>query len=150
MEEKIRRLIDNESIRDVITDLFISTDSRDWEAVQRCFAERVLFTTTSKVGDKPTVLSPGQITAAWKEGLKSIEAIHHQVGNFKINVQGTEAHAFCYGIASHYLAGQSNGNTRIFVGSYDFHLQQESGRWRIDRFTFNLKYADGNLELGAE
>ncbi len=38
-------------------------------------------------------------------------------------------------------------HTRVFVGSYDFGLRRQDGRWRIDRFRFNLKYLDGNLEL---
>ena len=31
-------------------------------------------------------------------------------------------------------------NTRIFVGSYDFHLKKINELWKIDMFKYNLKY----------
>jgi len=71
----------------------------------------------------------------------------HQAGNFRVTVHDDTADAFCYGMASHYLPNPSGRNTRVFVGSYDFGLRRQDARWRIDRFRFNLKYVDGNLEL---
>jgi hypothetical protein len=47
------------------------------------------------------------------------------------------------------LPNKTNQNTRIFVGSYDFHLIKADENWQIDRFKFNLKYMDGNLKLEA-
>ena len=88
-----------------------------------------------------------QIAAGWEEDLRPIEAVHHQAGNYRVAVQGDQATAFCYAIASHYRKTRSGRNTRAFVGSYDFHLAQIGGRWRIDSFRFNLKYVDGNAEL---
>jgi hypothetical protein len=91
--------------------------------------------------------TPEDIVAAWETGLKPLKAIHHQAGNYLVEVNGTNAEAFCYGIASHYLPNKSNKNTRTFVGSYEFELQKDSGRWRIAKFKFNLKYIDGNPDL---
>jgi hypothetical protein len=69
----------------------------------------------SMAGGKPVMMSPQQITDAWEQGLKSLQAIHHQVGNFKVTVQSEQADAFCYGIASHYLPNPTGHNTRTFV-----------------------------------
>jgi hypothetical protein len=102
---------------------------------------------TSLAGGQPRQMSSEQVAAGWEEGLRSIEAIHHQVGNYRVNVQGDQATAFCYGIASHYRKNPSGRNTRVIVGSYDFHLRLVRDQWRIDRFRFNLKYIDGNPEL---
>lgn len=44
----------------------------------------------------------------------------------------------------------SGRNTRVFVGSYDFHLQLRDAGWRIDLFRFKVKFVDGNLELEKE
>lgn len=54
---------------------------------------------------------------------------------------------FCYGVAWHYLQNKTDRNTRTFVGSYDFHLVNQDGEWKIDRFKFNLKFIDGNPDL---
>ncbi|MBX7151471.1 nuclear transport factor 2 family protein [bacterium] len=144
---QVRMLTDQNAIMDVINDLFVSTDNRDWSKVQSCFADTVLFDMTSLTGGEPTRLTPQQITGGWETGLKDLKAIHHQAGNYKIAVTGNEADAFCYGIASHYFPNPTDRNTRTFVGSYNFHLRKIGETWRIDRFKFNLKYLDGNLNL---
>jgi hypothetical protein len=147
MNPALELLFDKDQITETINRLFVSTDNRDWPKVQECFANQVLFDMTSLAGGAPATLRPQQITAAWEQGLKPLKAVHHQSGNFLIEVREHDADAFCYGIASHYLPNPSNRNTRVFVGSYDFHLVRDGGRWRIDRFRFNLKYVDGNPEL---
>ncbi len=134
-------------IQEVITRLFVGTDRRDWAAVSRCFAPTVLFDMTSVSGDAPATLTPEQITTAWESGLAPIEQIHHQAGNFLIDVAGDDATASCHGIAFHYKKTYSGRNVRTFVGSYDFGLRRAAGRWVITAFRFNLKFLEGNVEL---
>jgi hypothetical protein len=131
-----------DAIVDVITDLFIRTDTRDWEGVKKLFAPEVAF----DMG-QPAKMTPQQIVDAWKTGLAPIEQIHHQAGNFKVNVRGDEADAFCYGIAFHYRKTTSGQNTRTFVGSYEFKLRRAGSDWKITAFKFNLKFIDGNVNL---
>lgn len=76
-----------------------------------------------------------------------MKAIHHQAGNFLVDIKPHEATVFCYGVAWHYRPNKTNRNTRTFIGSYDIHLMKQDGEWKIDRFKFNLKFIDGNLEL---
>jgi hypothetical protein len=149
MTKTLDELIAQDSIISTITQLFIATDDRNWPAVQDCFTSSVWFDMSSAGGGQPTHLAPSQIVAAWDAGLKPLKAIHHQAGNFIVRVSGNQAEAFCYGIASHYLPNKSNQNTRLFVGSYDFGLLNEGGRWKISKFKFNLKYIDGNPNLEA-
>jgi hypothetical protein len=70
------------------------------------------------VGGDPVRLTPQEIVASWQKGLKSF-----------------------------YLPNKTNQNTRIFVGSYDFHLIKNGENWQIDKFKYNLKYIDGNPNL---
>jgi hypothetical protein len=149
-EADLRRLIERSRIAEVINSLFVGTDLRDWKRVRGCFAEQVTFDMTSLVGGEPTRRSPQEITAGWEAGLKPIESVHHQVGNLSVDVRGAEATASCYGIAYHHRRTKSGRNTRLFVGSYDFHLRLDSGGWRVDMFRFNVKFVDGNLELEKE
>ncbi len=143
-------LLEKDRVSDTITQLFIATDRRDWPAVRRCFAEAVLFDMTSMTGGCPSRLTPEQIALGWEDGLRPIEVVHHQVGNYRVEVRGDQATAFCYGIAIHYRSTRSGRNTRTFVGSYDFHLLRLEGRWQIDSFRFNLKFIEGNAELEQE
>ncbi len=139
--------MDKDKIIDVITRLFISTDKRDWPAVKTLFAPSVLFDMTSLTGGRPVTSTPQEIVYGWDKGLKPLKDIHHQVGNFLVDVGSSEASAFCYGIAWHYLPNRTNKNTRTFIGSYNIHLVKLEGLWKIDQFKFNLKFIDGNREL---
>jgi len=147
MNSEMQGLLHKEQVIQKVTELFVFTDQRNWEKVEHCFAPEVLFDMTSMAGGDPVQLTPQDISAAWDEGLKALQAIHHQVGNFLVTLNGDEAEVFCYGIASHYLENSSGQNTRVFVGSYDFHLIRLQQEWKIDRFRFNLKYIDGNKDL---
>ena len=138
MDSQLQILLDKDRIAEVVHRLFIRTDQRDWEGVRACFAPEVLFDMTSLAGGEPVRRTPEEIAAGWEEGLRAVQVIHHQAGNLLIDVRGDEADAFCYGTASHYLPNPSGRNTRVFVGSYDFHLARQGGEWRIDRFRFTL------------
>jgi hypothetical protein len=146
----VSALLARQAIVDTITTLFVATDARDWESVRACFAPEVHFDMTSLAGGEPRQMSPDEIAAGWEHGLAPIEAVHHQVGNFRVDLRGSEASAFCYGIAYHYRRHPSGRNTRVFVGSYDFGLREDGGRWRINGFRFDAKFVDGNLGLEGD
>lgn len=144
-------LSSRQAIVDTIVKLFVATDERDWATVEECFADAVHFDMTSLAGGEPLTLIPPEIAAAWSEGLAPIESVHHQAGNFQVQLLGDEATAFCYAIALHYRKVASGRNVRRFVGSYDLHLIRDpSSRWCIDLFRFNVKFVDGNVELHTE
>ncbi len=149
-EAPVRMLVERERVAEVVNRLFVATDTRDWAHVRGCFAPRVSFDMTSLAGGTVQDLSPEDICAGWETGLAPIDSVHHQTGNLSITVSGSEASASCYGIAYHYRPVRSGRNTRVFVGSYEFHLVLREAAWSIDRFRFRLKFVDGNLELEKE
>jgi hypothetical protein len=145
--DDLTTLADKQQIVEVITDLFVATDRRDWPAVLEILAPQVTFDMSS-LGGPPAALTPAkEIVAAWDKGLAPLEAVHHQVGNFRVWPRGDEADAFCYGIAVHFRSNPTGRNTRTFVGSYDLGLVRDGGRWRVRAFRFDAKYVDGNLDL---
>jgi hypothetical protein len=147
MDQKISELLEKQAIVETITRLFVSTDRRDWESVRACLTDQVMFDMSSMGGPETGMVSAASIIEGWETGLRPLHAIHHQAGNFLVEVGGDRATAFCYGIASHYLPNLSGQNTRVFVGSYDFTLVKSGGSWRISAFRFNLKYIEGNRQL---
>jgi hypothetical protein len=140
-------LNDRDAVIAAATRLFVCTDNRDWSCVRDVFAAEVLFDMTSLSGGQPEKKTPEQIANMWEQGLKPIKAIHHQAGNFQATIRGNEADLFCYGIAYHYLPNPTGRDTRVFVGSYNYHLVKGAAGWKIDQFKFNLKFIDGNKDL---
>lgn len=145
--KEIQELKAKDEVITRVNELFIYTDTRDWKNVQKVFDKKVVFDMTSLAGGSPADLSPEQITSSWDKGLKSLKVVHHQAGNYIVNINATGADVFCYGTAVHYLPVKSGKNTRIFAGSYNIHLVKK-GSWVIDRFRYNSKFVEGNLNLG--
>jgi len=137
---------EKDEITSSITELFIATDLRDWPRLEACFTDKVQFDMTS-VGGPHAEVTPQDISKGWDEGLKALKAVHHQIGNLRVAVQGKKAKASCYGIAYHYLPNPTGQNTRIFVGDYDMELQKDDTGWKISALTFKCKFIDGNADL---
>lgn len=135
------------TVEDTVIRLFVATDERDWPTVQACFADPLILDMTSMVGGSPTSMTPRQVTDAWAEGFKTLDHVHHQIGNLQTQITGPRARVKCYGVAFHHRAGAAGVKTRVFVGTYEVSLIDAGKLWRIDRLTFKLKFIDGNLEL---
>ncbi len=102
MFAEFTKLIEQQEIIETCNLLFINTDNREWEAVKKIFTDNVHFDVSSMGDGEPSMLTSQQIVYAWDEGLKGLEQIHHQAGNYVVTVQGNGADVFCYAIATHY------------------------------------------------
>jgi hypothetical protein len=147
MTDVLSQLLDERDAARVVIDLFVATDRSDWAKVEDCLAPRLTLDMTSMAGGEPVQTTGAEVAAMWKEGLAPLDHVHHQVGNLRVSVSGDEAQATCHGIALHHRRIASPRGTRVFVGSYRIHLARLDARWRIDRFTFDLAFLEGNLEL---
>jgi hypothetical protein len=141
-------LMSRTEVEDAVIRMFVATDERDWPAVESCFTEPLTLDMTSMVGGSPATMTPRQVANAWAEGFKTLDHVHHQVGNFQTRVDGQRATVRCHGVAFQYRAGIAAAvKSRTFVGTYEIELSRHSDRWLINRLTFKLKFIDGNLEL---
>ncbi|NQZ79207.1 MAG: nuclear transport factor 2 family protein [Ekhidna sp.] len=141
-------MTEREKVVEVISRLFYYTDQQDWEGLKsEVFTTRVKMDMTSLGAPDVTIKTSEEICDEWSTGFKDLDAVHHQSGNFMIDLQEQTATAKVHAIASHYKKNAKEGLTREFVGSYDFHFTKTDNAWRMDSFKFNLKYMSGNLEL---
>lgn len=137
-----------EEIIEVINKLFVYTDHQEWTKLQEeVFASRVEMDMVSMGAPSPEKISSREICYRWEAGFKEFDSIHHQSGNYIVNINGEEASVFAYSIASHYKESAKKGKSREFIGSYDLHLMKNQAGWRIDKFKYTLKYSSGNLSL---
>ena len=147
LEDPLRRLLEKDAVIGTVNRLFRSVDDRDWAAAETCLAPTVLLDVTSLAGGEPETTTGAAIVTGWRESLSHLRAIHHQVGNYDVEVLGDEATASCHGIAYHFLPNDTGRNTRIYVGTYDVRLHKQGGSWRIDLLRYNLRFTDGNMDL---
>ncbi len=138
----------SEEVIETVNKLFNYTDDRNWSGLlNEVFLERVWFDMSSLGGGEPEELEASAICKAWEQGLRDIDAVHHQAGNYIVKLNNDLADVSCYAIAIHYKNGAIKGKTREFVGSYEISLKMEEGQWRISSFQFNVKFINGNLQL---
>jgi hypothetical protein len=136
-----------EQIVEVINKLFVYTDFQEWDKLQSLvFTEQVFFDMSSLGGEKRDTTAKN-ICDIWKAGFVDIDAINHLAGNYIIDLKDNTADVFAYATATHYKEAAMQGKTREFVGTYNLHLVKKEVGWRIDRFKYNLKYANGNLDF---
>ncbi len=134
-------------VQQVVTQLFVSTDNRNWSGVERCFAPEVLLDYTSMAGGEPMLLTPQEITTNWKRVLPGFDATHHTISNFQIDIDSVQATVGHYGTADHVIRVNEENQLWTVVGTYDHHLIRTPDGWRIDKMTFHLKYMTGNMDL---
>ena len=139
---------EREQVVEVLNRLFHYTDHRKWDGlVHEVFAEEVHMDMTSLGAPEAELMKAQEICDMWRAGFEGLDAIHHQPGGYMIDLNGDKAEAKCYAIASHYQAEATKGQTREFVGSYDFKLQKNATGWRITFMKYKLKYTRGNMTL---
>lgn len=136
-----------EQIVETVHKLFIYTDSRQWNQLQdEVFTESVHFDMSS-LGNEASQMTSKSICEQWEKGFAGLTAVNHLAGNILVTLKDEQADVFAYATATHYKSSATLGKTREFVGTYDLHFINTPQGWRIDRFKYNLKYMNGNLEL---
>lgn len=134
--------------KEVVKQLFIATDNRDWKTVEHVFSDEVILDYSS-MGNPKATLKPIEIINAWKTILPGFKYTHHQIGNVQESISKNQAMVFAYGTARHFLE-DTDGNIWTVVGTYNFDLKKEKGDWKISAMTFNFKFQEGNLKLAQK
>ena len=136
-----------DEIIETVNKLFIYTDQQEWGKLQKeVFTDKVAFDMSSLGGER-SELTVTAICEMWKTGFAGIDAVNHLAGNYLVQQENTTANVFAYATATHYKASAVKGTIREFVGTYDIGLVRVPGGWRINKFTYNLKYTNGNMTL---
>lgn len=140
-KKQLETMNSTETIREVVTKLFIYTDTKNWKELESLFAPKVILDYQSITGQPPETISPATITSNWKTALSGFTNTHHQIGNLIIEAQNTKAQAFCYGTVTHFI---ENKGVWTVVGSYNFELEKLDNVWKITTMKFNYKYQEGS------
>ena len=143
-----QQFTEREQIIEVVNKLFVFTDNQEWTKLQDAvFTSEVELDMTSMGAEQVERVAAREICNRWEKAFEELDAIHHQAGNYLVNIEDDEATVHAYSIASHYKESAKKGKTREYVGDYEFHLVKQLQDWKIDKFKYNLKYSTGNMTL---
>ena len=127
----------------VITDIFAGADERNWQKIEKTFAEKVLIDYTSLNGGKPSSQKAAEVTAGWAKFLPGFDSTHHEVKDFKVTIKGNVAAVHYNGKGDHYL----DGKVWAVAGTFDTELKKRGDLWQVTKHKFNLAKQTGDTAL---
>jgi len=146
-DSDVAELKDRLAILELIGRLSLTIDARDWDTLGQLFTDTVYHDRTSLTGGEPTNLPVAEFVEGWRQTLQGMDAVHHQITNHVISLDGDEATCAANMQGTHVLANASGGPMWTVGGRHDYQLKRTTDGWRIAGFTFTLQWATGNMNI---
>jgi len=145
-DDEARRAADEQAVRRLADELFITTDQKDWAAARTLFADGPIEVDTSSLaGGGPVRISADELLSGFRAGLHAGKASHHMATNYRIRVDGDRAELFAHGYAWNRLAAFPAGQDLWETwGTYRLTCRRTVGGWRLDGFRYDSKLTRGN------
>jgi ketosteroid isomerase-like protein len=140
---------DRLAILELISRLALTIDAKDWDAMGRLFTDTVFHDRTSLTGGEPYTAPVAQFVDGWRQTLQNMDAVHHQITNHVISLDGDLASCTANMQGTHVLANASGGPMWTVGGRHDYQLTRTPDGWRISGLTFTLQWATGNMNIVA-
>lgn len=134
------------AIRQLVDELFITTDLKDWTRARALFTdEPIEVDMSSLVGGGPVRMTPDQLIDGFRAGLHPGKVSHHLATNYRIEVDGDHASVWCHGYAWNRVPAFPEGSDLWETwGNYRLTCRQVGQEWRLDGFRYYSKLTRGN------
>jgi hypothetical protein len=140
---------DRLAILELIGNLSLLLDARDWDALEELFADPVYYDRTSLFGGEPQTLSPAELVEGYRQALGNLDAVHHLITCHVINLDGDQATCAANMQGTHVFANTSGDDMWTVGGRHDYQLKRTAEGWKIAGLTFTVQWATGNMNIVA-
>jgi hypothetical protein len=140
-------LEDRLAIIELVGRLSLTIDAKQWDAMARLFTDTVYHDRTSLTGGEPYTAPVAQFVDGWRQTLQPMDAVHHQITNHVVDLDGDEATCTANMQGIHVLANASGDSMWTVGGRHLYQLKRTPGGWRIAGLTFTLQWATGNMNV---
>lgn len=134
---------DEAAIETIVESVANLADRRNFESLEKLYAEEVEVDYTSVFGGEVELKSPQALMTQWAGVLPGFDRTRHDISNIEVAVNGNRATATADVVADHYL-------DEMFwqiEGSYEYGLVQEEGQWFISEMKFNAESEHGDRQI---
>ena len=138
---------DRLAIIELIGRLSLTIDAKDWDTMGQLFTDTVYHDRTSLTGGEPYTAPVAQFVDGWRQTLQAMDAVHHQITNHVISLEGDAATCAANMQGTHVLANATGGPMWTVGGRHDYQLTRTPDGWRIAGLTFTLQWATGNMNV---
>ena len=151
MTTELERLRSESDIRDLLHRFAMAIDDRDWTAFHECLCDEVSVQLDSSIGGSdPTPQDAREWVANARSFFDPLDATHHQLTVYRVELRGDEASVLTYFRAGHYKKHLAGGATFDQVGRYEHQCIRADGQWRIAKWVQKIAYSEGNAALLAK
>ena len=140
-------LEDRLAIVELIGRLSLTIDAKNWDSMGQLFTDTVYHDRTSLTGGEPYTVPVAQFVEGWRQTLQAMDAVHHQITNHVVTLDGDQATCAANMMGTHVLTNASGGPMWTVGGRHDYQLTRTSDGWRIAGLTFTLQWATGNMNI---
>jgi len=146
----LQYLVDKDAIEQVYIRYCEIVDAKTFDDMHEVFTEDAVSDYTQALG--PGVISPDRasLIASMHSNLgprSNCGPTHHNVGNFRIEVTGDEAHAKVHYYAEHIGRGALEGEQYSMWGQYEDDLVRTSAGWRVRYRIYTCSFSRGPSEV---
>lgn len=127
----------------IIKSVAVLADLRDFDNLEKLYADNVHVDYSALDGGEPEVISSKELLSRWANLLPGFDVTHHDVSNINIKISGETAQVSAHIVADHYL----NDQDWQVKGSHHYELYKQHGYWRITFHQFKLTEEIGGREI---
>ena len=138
---------DRLAILELIGQLGLLVDARDWSALEGLFTDPVYSHRTALFGGEPQTNTPAELVGGLEYVLGKLDTTHHLITCQVIDLNGDEATSAANMQGTHVLANASGGSQWVVAGRHDYQLKRTTDGWRIAGMTFTVQWATGNEHI---
>lgn len=138
------------AVKEVLYDLVMAADERDWDRMEARFAEDVeigYHTTADPEApiEPPTVRKAKDIRKNWEDLFAHTRGTQHSITNLVVEIDGDTATSKAYVTSFHVALPRLNADQwHQTFGAYRHKYQRIDGVWRVTSMVYKQLYAVGN------
>lgn len=136
---------DEDAVRALADELFLTTDQKDWTAGRGLFVDGpVDVDMSSLAGGGPVRITADELYLGFRAGLHAGKVSHHMATNYRVRVDGDRAELWASGYAWNRVpALPEGGNLWETWGNYRLTCRRTPAGWRLDGFRYYSKLTRG-------
>lgn len=134
---------DQAAIQTIVESLGTFADRGEFDALARLYADEFTLDYSSLNEQPASTCTPEGLMAESAGVLPGFDRTRHAISDVEVDVSNGTARAKANVIASHWIG---EGFWQV-VGSYEYELADQGGRWAITAMTFNLEGESGSRDV---
>jgi len=146
-DSTVQKLLDRLEIIDVVNQVGITADSRDWNACRNCFLEQVDIDYTSLNGGQSSIIAADDLIKNWRKQLNGLKATQHMITNHAVTLNGDTASCISLFQAQHLFPNNVGFPLWTLGGVYHHQLVRTNGGWKVHRMKMTATWANGNQQI---